>query len=88
MSEPENKDQQVIELISSKIAAEDADSGWVLAYATMRVLPVLKDIAAQLVAITESIAPDKKDSPSLAEELRSIARPLKELAELAKGEKR
>jgi hypothetical protein len=86
MTEPD-KDQQVIELISSKIAAEDADSGWVLAYATMRVLPVLKEIAAGLRAITESIAPDNKASPSLAEELRSIASPLKELVKFVQGER-
>jgi hypothetical protein len=86
MTEPD-KDQQIIELISSKIAAEDADSGWVLAYATMRVLPVLKEIAAGLGAITDSIAPDNKASPSLAEELRSIAGPLKELVKFVQGER-
>jgi hypothetical protein len=86
MTEPD-EDQQVIELISSKIAAEDADSGWVLAYATMRVLPVLKEIAAGLGKINEAIAPDNKASPSLAEELRSIASPLKELVKFVQGER-
>jgi hypothetical protein len=86
MTEPD-EDQQVIELISSKIAAEDADSGWVLAYATMRVLPVLKEIAAGLGKINEAIAPDNKASPSLAEELRSIASPLNELVKFVQGER-
>jgi hypothetical protein len=79
-------DTEIAELISKKIAAEDADSGWAVAWATMRVLPVLKEIADGLQKITEAIAPDNANSPSLAEELRSISAPLKALA--SKGKER
>jgi hypothetical protein len=86
MTEPD-KDQQIIELISSKIAAEDADSGWVLAYATMRVLPVLKEIAAGLEAINGAIAPDNKASPSVASRLGHIGDQLRELVKFVQGER-
>jgi hypothetical protein len=62
---------KVSELISSKIAAEDEDSGWVVAYAMMRSLPVLQEMAVYLKAINEAIAPDVKGD-SVAGELRSI----------------
>ena len=80
-------DTEITELISKKIAADDADSGWAVAWATMRVLPVLKDIADGLQHINEAIAPDSKNSPSLAEELRSISGPLKALANMGEGKK-
>lgn len=87
MNKPKTDDQidaEITELISRKIAAEDTDSGWVVAWAAMRVWPVLKEIAVRLEAINEAIAPDNKNSPSLAAELRSISDPLKELANFAK----
>ena len=71
---PEDKAQteaQISELISSKISAEDADSGWVVAYTMMQALPVLKDIAGHLKAINEGIAPDEKGR-SIGDELRLI----------------
>jgi hypothetical protein len=67
MTEPESEiDAQVTELISKKIAADDADSGWVVAYAAMRVLPVLKDIAAQLYIV-------ETKSPQIVDQLRRMA---------------
>jgi hypothetical protein len=59
MIEPD-RDQQIIELISSKITEENTDSGWAVAYATMRALLVLKEIVEKLSAINEAIAPDNK----------------------------
>jgi hypothetical protein len=80
MTEPENEiDAQVTDLISKKIAAEDADSGWVVAYAAMRVLPILKDIATQLDVIRWVLGEDTVasstgySSPQIAEQLRRIA---------------
>lgn len=75
---------QINELISNKIAAGDADSGWIVAHTMLRTPPVLKEIAGHLQAINEAIAPDSDGSPSVALELRSISRPLMELAEFVK----
>jgi hypothetical protein len=65
MSEPESEiDAQVTDLISKKIAAEDADSGWVVAYAAMRVLPVLKQIEVRLDVISQMLGDDGFSSAS------------------------
>lgn len=72
MSDQQNQiEAQINELISSKIAADDADSGWVVAYIMVQALPVLKDIAANLKAINEGIAP-LGEGRSVGAELRSI----------------
>jgi hypothetical protein len=71
---PEDEAQvetQITELISSKIAAEDADSGWVVAYTMAQALPVLKDIAGSLKVISEGVAPNV-DGRSIGAELRLI----------------
>jgi hypothetical protein len=65
------EETQITELISSKIAAEDATSEWVVAWAMMQALPVLKDIAALLKAINEGIAP-LEAGRSIGAELRLI----------------
>jgi hypothetical protein len=81
MTEPES-DRQVIDLISKKIAAEDADSGWVVAYAAMRVLPVMKDIAESLKTMQWIFGDDHVwnagaagggTSPRIASEISKIA---------------
>jgi hypothetical protein len=71
MMKPEDVENQISELISSKIVAEDADSGWVVAYTMMQALPVLKDIAKHLEAINAGIAPDLAGR-SIGAELRLI----------------
>jgi hypothetical protein len=68
MSDQQN---QIEALISSKIAADDADSGWVVAYIMVQALPVLKDIAENLKAINEGIAP-LEEGRSVGAELRLI----------------
>jgi hypothetical protein len=68
MSDQQN---QIEALISSKIAADDADSGWVVAYIMVQALPVLKDIAENLKAINEGIAPPE-EGRSVGAELRLI----------------
>jgi hypothetical protein len=74
----EEIDAEISELISRKIAAEDADSGWVLAYAAMRVLPVLKEIAEHLHTMQWVLGEDWEDSPQIANVLRRIASLLEE----------
>jgi hypothetical protein len=74
MTKPENEAQieaQISELISNNLAAEDADSGWVIAYTMVQALPVLKEIAVSLKAINEGIAPDVAGR-SIGAELRLI----------------
>jgi hypothetical protein len=67
-------DTEIAELISKKIAAEDADSGWVVAYAAMRLLPVLKDVADHLNTMRWVLGEDVEGSagvsPQIAEQLR------------------
>jgi hypothetical protein len=62
---------QISELISSNLTADDADSGWVVAYMMTQALPVLKDIAATLGSINEGIAPTAQPY-SVRDELHSI----------------
>jgi hypothetical protein len=73
-------DAQINDLISSKIAAGDADSGWIVAHTMLRTLPVLKDIAAYLKAINEAIAPDAS-SRTVTGELYSIRSTLEKIGE-------
>jgi hypothetical protein len=73
MENADKIDNEVTELIRRKIAAEDADSGWVVAWTAMRMLPVLKEIAAGLDAINRAIAPDNAGSPTVTQELRRIS---------------
>ena len=70
MSEPESEiDAQVTDLISKKIAAEDADSGWVVAYAAMRI----GDFAerADNPVVQFPVAPDRMSSPANHPEKRA-----------------
>ena len=79
----EDIDTDISDLIGRKIAAEDADSGWAVAWAAMRVLPVLKQVVEGLDRINEAIAPDNEESPSLAVEVRSVSDALKRMVKLA-----
>jgi hypothetical protein len=86
MTEPKTvNDAQISDLISKKIAAEDADSGWVVAYAAMRLLPVLKDVADHLDAMRWVLGEDVEGSstghrsPQIAEQLKKIAGLLEQL---------
>jgi len=60
-SEPERDESetQLIELSQSKIEAGDADSGWVLAFVAMKMLPHIKHIADTLKAMDEALAPSQ-----------------------------
>jgi hypothetical protein len=83
MSEPESEiDAQITDLISKKIAAEDADSGWVVAYAAMRVLPVLKDIEVRLGVLAHVLGRDMgwmgRGDGDIAEDLKRMADLVKE----------
>ena len=86
MTEPKTVDDaQITKLISEKIAAEDADSGWVVAYAAMRLLPVLKDVADHLNTMRWVLGEDVEGSstghasPEIAEQLKRIAILLQQL---------
>ena len=83
MTEPEKDDRRVIELISEKIDAKDADSGWVIAYVAMRMLPVLKDINENLKAMQWVLGDDvvgstTGPSPQIANQVRRLAGILEE----------
>jgi hypothetical protein len=74
----EEYDAEVFSRISEKIAADDADSGWAVAYAAMRVRPVLKDVVERLEAIRwvlgdDVVASTTGPSPQIAKVLRGIA---------------
>jgi hypothetical protein len=69
-------DVEVFSRISEKITTADADSGWAVAYAAMRVLPVLKDVVAGLDTIRWVLGNDFIEpftSPQIASQLRRIA---------------
>ena len=72
----EDIDTQITDLISKKIAAEDADSGWVLAYTAMRMMPMLKDIEAWLGVIAYGLGGELRyavgEKQSQVEDLRRI----------------
>jgi hypothetical protein len=84
----EMNDVEISKLISSKIAAEDADSGWVVAWTMLRVLPVLKELAQGLGAINEAIAPDDKNAPSIVDALREIRTTLEKFGGAILGDER
>jgi hypothetical protein len=68
-------------LITGKIAAADeVDSGWVVAHVMVQALPVLRQIAGTLEAINEAIAPVEKGR-SVGAELRYILNALAALVE-------
>jgi hypothetical protein len=72
MSDPQDQTEaKISELISSKIAAGQEDSGLFVALTILHSLPVLKDIAQSLKNIDGAIAPDLAGY-SVSEELRSI----------------
>jgi hypothetical protein len=79
-------DAEIAELISKKIAAEDADSGWVVAYAAMRLLPAVKDVADHLNTMRWVLGEDVEGSstghasPQIAAQLKRIASLLQQLA--------
>jgi hypothetical protein len=77
----EEIDAEISELISRKIAAEDADSGWLVAYAAMRVLPVLRDIEVRLGVIAHVLG---RDMGFVGRGDREIAEDLERMADLVK----
>jgi hypothetical protein len=83
---PEPTETQIVEQISAKIAAGDADGATFLAFVVLtRIEPLLKDISERLQAINQAIAPDDRDSPSVALAIRGVSGALKELVHLAKA---
>jgi hypothetical protein len=78
MSEPaksleELNDEKVTKLIAGKIAAaDDADSGWFVGYAVMRMLPVMKELLQTMKQIDLAIAPDHAGS-NIADALNGIS---------------
>jgi hypothetical protein len=74
-----NQIEALNELINGKLAADEADSGWVVALIMVQVLPVLKQIAGTLEVINKGIAPDEAGR-SVAGELRLILNALAALA--------
>lgn len=71
MTKP-NYDELFNEIVSTKIAAEDFDSGWAIAHAIARLQPVLKDIADNLARIDSALGPELAGS-SIAERIREIS---------------
>jgi hypothetical protein len=76
MKNPELNDAEIHRLIASRIAADDADSGWVVAWTMLRVLPVLNEIAQGLEAINAAIAPNNVNAPAVSTVLAAIQRTL------------
>jgi len=74
----EMDDAQIIELIQSKVTAEDADSGWVVAWLLAKAVPVLKEIANNLNTIDSAIAPPEVGQ-SVSEELSRMCHLLQRL---------
>jgi hypothetical protein len=68
---PELSETEVINAIADKIASGEADSGWYVALQMGRLLPVMKQIAAELDSISSALGPDSRHV-SIAGELRSI----------------
>jgi hypothetical protein len=69
--DPELIDEEITEKIKAKIAAaEDADSGWFVGYAIMRMLPVMKRLDTRLFDIQSAIAHDR--ATSVADNLSAI----------------
>jgi hypothetical protein len=69
---------QISELISTKLSAEDVTAEWVVASTMMLALPVLKDIAKHLNAISVKIAHDEAQH-TIEDELRWIMNTLEKL---------
>jgi hypothetical protein len=78
----EQVDAEIIEHIKMRIAVDDVSSEWMIAWAAMRALPILKDIAVHLESINEAIAPITKGSTLAG----AISLPLKEIVELLRKE--
>jgi hypothetical protein len=84
MTDPD--EAAVRELITKRMAAEDADSGWALAYTALLFLPVLKNIDNKLDVIRWVLGEDivsqtgGSPSPRISAGIQEIAAYLKILA--------
>jgi hypothetical protein len=56
MSNPEMNDQQILELVQSKVISDDADSGWMAALLLIQMKPILKDIAINIKELQLAVA--------------------------------
>jgi hypothetical protein len=70
---PEISDTELAEIIHRKLAAGDADSGWMNAALFIRAMPILKEIAKNLEKISKAIDETEEHGTSVSQRLSSIA---------------
>ena len=72
MSNPLINEDKISELIESRVTAENADSGWMVALLLMRMMQTQKEIAANLKLVESAIAEHDLQGSSLSERLSKI----------------
>jgi hypothetical protein len=70
-------DARIIDLIQSKVTAENVDSGWMVALLLMRSIPIQTQIADHLKALETAIAEHDSAGTSLSERLSGISHQLR-----------
>jgi hypothetical protein len=65
-------DAKLNELIQSRVAIENGDSGWMVALVLMRMLPILKENGAALRRIENAICEDDLQGHSVSHRLTAL----------------
>src|SRR5262245_8269454 len=73
MTKPEMNDDKISEIINNKVAADNIDSGWMLALILMRAMAILREIPVSIRELDKAIEHNNNPNVSVTGELTKIA---------------